>query len=116
MLAPQLPLEGALLARGAFVETGRRPVHDLIYVRLRPDGGVKLETILKIGSESVSGTDLSELSWSRLVELITAYGNQDTGYKSRALPFREGDVDGDYDHLARVLEWSAGGGNDGDGE
>ena len=31
------------------------------------------------------------------------------GYLSRALPFREGEIDGDYDHLARVLEWSAGG-------
>ena len=26
-----------------------------------------------------------------------------------SLPFREGEMDGDYDHLARVLEWSAGG-------
>jgi ATP-dependent helicase/nuclease subunit B len=25
------------------------------------------------------------------------------------LPFREGETDGAYDHLARVLEWSAGG-------
>jgi ATP-dependent helicase/nuclease subunit B len=39
------------------------------------------------------------------------------GYKSRALPFREGDVDGDYiDHLARVLEWSAGGDDGGGAE
>ena len=30
------------------------------------------------------------------------------GYLSRALPFREGETEGDYDHLARVLEWSAG--------
>ena len=33
-----------------------------------------------------------------------------------ALPFREGDTDGDYDHLARVLEWSAGADEAGGGE
>ena len=37
------------------------------------------------------------------------YRDPQTGYLSRALPFREGEIDGDYDHLARVLEWSAGG-------
>jgi ATP-dependent helicase/nuclease subunit B len=34
---------------------------------------------------------------------------------SRALPVREGETDGDYDHLARVLEWSAGGDGAGEG-
>jgi ATP-dependent helicase/nuclease subunit B len=33
---------------------------------------------------------------------------------SRALPFREGDTSGAYDHLARVQEWSAAG-EEGDG-
>ena len=40
------------------------------------------------------------------------YADPTTGYLSRALPFREGESDGDYDHLARVLEWSAGGDSD----
>ena len=39
----------------------------------------------------------------------TTTQNPAHGYLSRALPFREGETDGDYDHLARVLEWSAGG-------
>ena len=46
---------------------------------------------------------------ARLEKLLIHYADPQTGYLSRALPFREGETDGDYDHLARVLEWSAGG-------
>ena len=62
-------------------------------------------------------TELAEEAWRRLERLLDHYENPATGYRSRALPFREGDTDGDYDHLARVLEWSAGGdsGEAGDG-
>ena len=52
---------------------------------------------------------MSEEAWQRLERLLEHYNDPRTGYLSRALPFREGDTDGDYDHLARVLEWSAGG-------
>jgi ATP-dependent helicase/nuclease subunit B len=52
---------------------------------------------------------LSDDAWRRLEELMRHYGDPLQGYRSRALPFREGETDGDYDHLARVLEWSAGG-------
>ena len=54
-------------------------------------------------------TDLAEEAWARLEKLLIHYADPTTGYLSRALPFREGETDGDYDHLARVLEWSAGG-------
>ena len=53
--------------------------------------------------------ELSEEAWARLEKLLLHYRDPQTGYLSRALPFREGEIDGDYDHLARVLEWSAGG-------
>ena len=52
---------------------------------------------------------MSEEAWARLESLLIHYRDPETGYLSRALPFREGETDGDYDHLARVLEWSAGG-------
>ena len=64
-----------------------------------------------------SGMELGEDAWARLEKLLYHYGNPTTGYLSRALPFREGEADGDYDHLARVPEWSAGGdGTDGEAE
>ncbi|CAN7225531.1 double-strand break repair protein AddB [Phyllobacterium sp. LjRoot231] len=117
LLSPQLALEAALLARGAFHQVGKRDAADLLYVRLRPNGKVDPESILKIGTavngSEKSAPELGELSWRRLTELLTAYRDPQKGYLSRALPFKESDLTGDYDHLARVLEWSAGGADDG---
>ncbi|TWH36284.1 MULTISPECIES: double-strand break repair protein AddB [unclassified Aminobacter] len=124
LLSPQLALEGALLRRGAFTEVGTAEPSQLAYVRMKPNGEVIEESILEYkptGQEKSikSGVELSEEAWARLEEFIAHFAKETTGYLSRALPFREGDVGGDYDHLARVLEWSAGGDNDaggGDGE
>ncbi len=117
LLSPQLALEAALLARGAFHEVGNRAAADLLYVRLRPSGRVDPESILKVGTSmnasEKTAPELGELSWARLTELLTAYRDPQKGYLSRALPFKESDLTGDYDHLARVLEWSAGGADDG---
>jgi ATP-dependent helicase/nuclease subunit B len=52
----------------------------------------------------------------RLEKLLAHYGDPTVGYLSRAVPFRDGDTDGDYDHLARVQEWSAVGADGGDAE
>ena len=41
----------------------------------------------------------------RLRGLVRAYADPKRGYLSRARPFRRSDR-GDYDHLARVKEWS----------
>lgn len=109
LLAPQLALEGALLQRGAFQQLGPLQPANLAFVRLRPNGEVFEESILEHNRQLQSADALSEHAWQRLNELLEHYNNPTTGYRSRALPFREGDVDGDYDHLARVLEWSAGG-------
>lgn len=119
LVAPQLALEGALLMRGAFRDAGARLPAELAHVRMKADGAVVKESILDYkppGRERQlkSGVELAEEAWARLERLLTHYGNETTGYLSRALPFREGDAGGDYDHLARVLEWSAGG--DGEAE
>ncbi|MEX0407671.1 double-strand break repair protein AddB [Aquibium sp. LZ166] len=108
LLAPQLALEGALLKHGAFAGAGKAEPADLLYVRLKANGEVVPESILKFKSAIRSASELSDEAWARLEKLIAHYGNPETGYLSRALPFREGDTSGDYDHLARVLEWSAG--------
>jgi len=115
LLAPQLALEAALLARGAFSELGARQPGELCYVRLRPNGAVEPESILRLRTpkSEKSAMALAEEAWERTERLLAWYDNPETGYLSRALPFKEGDTDGDYDHLARVLEWSAGGDSDG---
>ena len=109
LISPQLPLEAALLQRGAFVELGPVEPGKLTYVRLRPNGEVVADSVLKSGSSVKSATELAQDAWERLEKLVGFYAKPTNGYLSRALPFKEGDVEGEYDHLARVLEWSAGG-------
>ncbi|WP_048647198.1 double-strand break repair protein AddB [Nitratireductor soli] len=115
LLSPQLALEAALLQRGAFADIGPAEPGELAYVRLRANGEVLQESILKMKDSDKTAPGMAEEAWGRLATLLAHYHRTETGYKSRVLPFREGDVDGDYDHLARVLEWSAGG-DAGDGE
>ena len=110
LVAPQLSLEGALLKRGAFAGAGSRRPAELAYVRLRASGEVVEESILTFNRQARSAEDLSDEAWGRLEKLVAFYGDEKHGYLSRALPFREQDTSGDYDHLARVLEWSAGDG------
>ncbi|BCG91720.1 double-strand break repair protein AddB [Mesorhizobium sp. 131-2-1] len=112
LLSPQLALEGALLRRGAFRELGIREPSQLAFVRLKANGDVDPESILEYSRKLRTANELSEEAWARLEKLLFHYADPTTGYLSRALPFREGEADGDYDHLARVLEWSAGGESD----
>lgn len=116
LISPQLALEGALLRRGAFRELGKREPSQLAFVRLKPNGEVFEESILEHNRKPKSAAELSEEAWERLEQLLLHYSDPATGYLSRALPFREGETDGDYDHLARVLEWSAGGDGNAEGE
>ena len=112
LIAPQLALEGALLMRGAFQAIGPLQPDQLAYVRLRANGRVEEESILEYGKAVRTAQQLSDDAWRRLEELMRTYQDPSKGYLSRSLPFREGETDGDYDHLARVLEWSAGGDNE----
>lgn len=114
LFAPQLALEAALLKRAAFEAAGTRNVSELAHVRLKADGAVEEESILAFsprkGPKSVkTAEELGEEAWARLAELLDWFAIAENGYRSRMLPMRESDVGGDYDHLARVLEWSAGG-------
>ena len=117
LLSPQLALEAALLLRGAFIDLGAIRASDLTYVRLKAGGAVVPESILKLGRPPSEKTApaLGEEAWQRLAQLLADYQQPGKGYLSRALPFRETDLTGDYDHLARVLEWSAGGDTGGEG-
>lgn len=108
LLAPQLALEGALLSRGAFDEPGKVKPADLKFIRLKANGMVESDSILQIRESTKSAEELSDEAWARLEALVTHFQDPGQGYTSRALPMREFDMDGDYDHLARVLEWSSG--------
>jgi ATP-dependent helicase/nuclease subunit B len=102
LLAPQLPLEAAILAEGGFEGVDRLTATKLLYIQF--SGG-------RVPGQEVPITDAEELALKaveRLVNRIAAFDNPDTPYVSRVMPFRA-DIPGDYDHLARVREWSLSG-------
>ncbi|SKA03410.1 double-strand break repair protein AddB [Consotaella salsifontis] len=119
LLAPQLPLEGAMVKRGGFkgLEEGRR-VADLLYVRLRErdfyDERLSFED--KKAGVVTTADDLSEAALEKLKGLHAAYRDEKRPYLARQRPFRAGDFSADYDHLSRAREWAAGDDGAGDGE
>jgi len=51
---------------------------------------------------------LAQEAAARLAQRIARFDNETTPYLSRVRPYRTDSV-GDYDHLARVREWSTSG-------
>ena len=103
-LVPQLPLEAAIAAAGGFEGVPEGAVGQLAYVSLpggRAPGKFKPfpKDIGEAASEALAG----------LERLVAAYDDPATPYRSRARPMFESRFD-TYDHLARVREWLALGG------
>ena len=104
LIDPQLALEAALAGQGAFKGVPPSRVNDLAYYRLKSKGELDLESLVH-AKNGVPADDLAEKSWRELTRLIGKFALPQAAYASHALPPKR---DGDYDHLARVLEWSAG--------
>jgi len=105
--APQLTLEAAMLEAGAFGGVGRHEVEAAAYVRVREDGK---ERWIK-PKDKMSFRELVLDHQAQLLALLNQFRDPRRSYPSRpfvALAAREGD----YDHLARVKEWSRDGGED----
>ncbi len=109
LLAPQLALEGALVARGAFTGIGPAQPASLSFVRLRPRSAFEAEDISFENNKIVMSAEaISEDAYQRLIAHIIAYQGSEQGYLSRYAPALEQEMSGTYDHLARVREWSIG--------
>jgi ATP-dependent helicase/nuclease subunit B len=106
LLAPQLPLEAAILAEGGFEEIGRLVPSELVYVRFT-GGPAPDEPRFYKGDLR----DLVRRAEELLLKRIAEFDDKNTPYLSRTAPFRA-DISGDYDHLARVREWSLSGWGD----
>ncbi|EJF91112.1 double-strand break repair protein AddB [Bartonella tamiae] len=104
LMAPQLALEAALFLRNRFEGCKDLNLVELIYVRLTHQGEVKEDRLCAKSDHTVFS--LSEKAWTELDKLMHYYNNDKQGYLSRAMPALT-NYKGDYDHLARVLEWSA---------
>lgn len=103
--APQLPIEAWLLEQGAFSGTEGGVVSDLLYWRLT--GGEQAGEVKSLGAAAEDGTPFAELARDRLVDLAEKWLLGAAPFTSRPHPSRSA-PGGDYDHLARVEEWSAG--------
>ena len=109
-LAPQLSLEAAMAARGGFGDGLQKGAAELAYVRLRPEEELKVD---RIGHDARGKNDedavtLAEGAWAHLVAQVKEYQKSETPYISKARYISENDWVSDYDHLARVSEWSTG--------
>ena len=103
--APQLPLEAAMAHAGAFAKIPAADVAGLEFWRLhgKLDGGecsrVKSDEVAVLGEAALAGVKA----------LITRFDLAETPYLARPRASVAPKYD-DYEHLARVREWSVGAG------
>lgn len=106
--APQLPLEAAMAAAGCFESVDGAPIGALEYWQLT--GGEPA------GKCSVAGDhpqQLADTALSGLQQLVAVFDQPETCYPARPRPSAAPRFS-DYEHLARVREWSAVGHDGGD--
>jgi ATP-dependent helicase/nuclease subunit B len=104
--APQLTIEAAMLSRGGFPEAPGVEAVAALYFRLGgPNGGERRDLKFK----DASFGEVVERHFAALKELLEQFADPATPYLSRLFP-KFAKRAGDYDHLARVKEWSATGG------
>ncbi|WP_074381182.1 double-strand break repair protein AddB [Bartonella doshiae] len=109
LLFPQLALEAALLMKGAFADFKNFTPLNLFYIPLNGKGEITPKSVFskKGGKEHQSVINLGEKAWEHLIALIEYYKNPQQGYLSHAVPMIK-QYENDYDHLARLWEWSNG--------
>jgi ATP-dependent helicase/nuclease subunit B len=105
--SPQLTLTAAILAHGGFPEIGRLAPGELTYLEItgrRPAG--REEVRANAGDES---HEAAERALAGLKTLIARYWDPAQPFVSRTAPQFVHQYASDYDHLARVFEWSTSG-------
>jgi ATP-dependent helicase/nuclease subunit B len=116
-LSPQLTLEAAILRQGGFegIAAGAS-VSELTYIRLSgntPPGEEKpVELKINRGDTPQFPDDGAEEALGKLEALIRRFDDEAQPYTSLNLSMWTNRY-GRYDDLARIKEWSAGGGDDG---
>jgi ATP-dependent helicase/nuclease subunit B len=103
-LSPQLTLEGAILRAGKFPDIPPGPIEELIYVSLK--GGDPIGNEVSLNFTGSSPDAEAEKALQRLTAVARRFEDPATPYRSRERPMWRRRAYGDYDHLARVKEWS----------
>jgi ATP-dependent helicase/nuclease subunit B len=111
--SPQLTLEAAILLGGGFKDIAPGSIAELVYIALKGDqfGGEEKALPFK----DTTPDDEANIAQQRLTKVIAKFDDPATGYLSRERPMFMRRGGGDYDHLARVKEWSLSGGGDDEG-
>jgi ATP-dependent helicase/nuclease subunit B len=102
-IAPQLPLEGVIAEQGGFAGIASAAAGELTFLRL--GGGDPPGEILSALGKADAVQSVEE-AWRGLCNLIDKFDLVSTPYHS--VPRPEFAYAGDYDHLARIGEWTAG--------
>ncbi len=97
--ALQLPLEAAMVARGAFAPVGKVMPASLSHWKLT--GGFEPAKVVPVKGEAAS---LAEVAFARFEELRAYFSDPATPYRPVPHPHRAPKFS-DYLHLARVAEW-----------
>ncbi len=112
-LAPQLPLTAALLRRGGFAELP--PVRGIRSVVYLPIGGSDLPIARSPFTADAALDECAEEAWRALEADLEALATGQVGYRSQLAPAKKS-MAGDFDHLARVAEWSLASSDEGNEE
>ncbi len=108
-LAPQLTLEAAILRGGGFKDISAGSVSEISYVTLK--GGEPAGKPIEINFKDGTPDSQADHALAKLKELVAKFENEAEPYRSLVHPMWK-TYYGDYDHLARVKEWSATGGGE----
>jgi ATP-dependent helicase/nuclease subunit B len=108
-LAPQLTLEAAMLRQGGFKNNATSipaggSIAALAYVALK--GGARAGEFMPIDFKEGSPDAQADRALAKLVALVRRFDDDTEPYRSLVHPMWKARY-GDYDHLARVKEWSS---------
>jgi ATP-dependent helicase/nuclease subunit B len=105
-LSPQLTLEGAILRAGAFEDVPAGSLSRFAYVSLRGRDPAGEESAIEFKDGGTADFH-ADRALAKLKSIVARFENEATPYRSLVSPMWKTRY-GDYDHLARVKEWSAG--------
>jgi ATP-dependent helicase/nuclease subunit B len=108
-LAPQLTLEAAILRGNGFKTIAPGSVSEITYVTLK--GGEPAGKPQRIDFKDGTPDSQADHALTRLKEVAATFEDESKPYLSLVHPMWTTHY-GDYDHLARVKEWSLTGGAD----
>jgi ATP-dependent helicase/nuclease subunit B len=97
-----------MLQRGGFQGLPALEPAEAIYLKL---GGADGGAVKRAGGEKADIRKLAEKHFAQLKTLLDQFAREETPYLSRPFP-KFASRFSDYDHLARVKEWSTAGDDD----